>query len=72
VEREHGEPPRGAKRRPDYNLAALDRGNEEKGKVGAAWKNVDGSISIRLEPFVVLRAGVVLTLFPRSEEDNRR
>jgi len=60
------------KRRPDYRLSALksfptpEEWKDMKGEVGAAWLNENGSISIRLEPFVTLRSepGLVLTLFP--------
>lgn len=40
--------------KPDYTLSVLQRDTEHKGVVGAAWKNADGSISIKLSPFVVL------------------
>ncbi len=44
-----------AGKKPDYTLSAMDKDNDRlKGLVGAAWINEDGSISIRLNPFVVL------------------
>ncbi len=49
-------------RRPDFNLSALDKTTEVRGKVGAAWKNDDGTISIRLDPFVVLSGSSNLEL----------
>lgn len=58
-------------RSPDYNLGALDRESGLKGKVGAAWKNEDGTINIKLNPFVALRSGLSLTLFP-ADRDFRR
>jgi hypothetical protein len=53
-----------AGRKPDYQLSAMQ--GDLKGKVGAAWVNADGSISIDLNPFVVLQDGPLklhLTLF---------
>lgn len=44
-----------AGKKPDYNLSAMDKDNDRlKGTVGVAWINEDGTISIRLNPFVVL------------------
>ena len=43
----------GDRRKPDYNLWAA--GDAGKGRAGAAWKNDDGSISITLDPYSVLR-----------------
>lgn len=52
-------------RKPDFWLKALDKTTNEKAKVGAGWKNPDGSISIDLNAFVTLNArpDLVLTLF---------
>lgn len=52
-------------RQPDYRLAALNKSTDEKSNVGAAWENDNGSISIRLDSFVVLKGSkdLVLTLF---------
>lgn len=63
-------------RKPDFWLKAMDKSKErhKSGKIGAGWKNTDGSISIDLEPFVQLNGSkdLVLTLFPieraKSEE----
>lgn len=56
-------------RRPDYNLNALDKNTEQKGRVGAAWLNDDGTIRVKINPWVVLTGGdsLVLTLFPSGE-----
>ena len=57
-------------RKPDYRLKALNKVTGEKSRnVGAAWVNKDGSISIDIEPFVVLQGGnaLVLTLFPEDK-----
>lgn len=59
--------PKGAAgRKPDYWVKALDKGTNAKAKVGAAWANSDGSVSIDLNAFVVLTASpdLVVTLFP--------
>lgn len=63
-------------RKPDYWVKALDKGVDTKkytAKVGAAWDNPDGSISIDLNPFVVLTASpnLVLTLFPCTKFTTR-
>ena len=53
-------------RKPDYKLKVLNKKTSEKGEVGAAWLNEDGSISIQLNMLVVLKRkkNLVLTLFP--------
>lgn len=53
-------------RTPDYHLKALNtRTGERTGKVGAAWKNDDGSVSIKLDMFVTLMydPDLLVTLF---------
>jgi len=59
------------KRRPDFLLKAFDKTTEQKSVVGAGWSNPDGSISIQLELFVHLlrQPNVVLTLFPKDQQD---
>lgn len=60
-------------RNPDYYLKVLDRHNENRGKVGAAWLNEDDSINIKLDLAVVLdyrdsdRFNIVL--FPNEYKD---
>jgi len=58
-------PTRERGRTPDWELRCLDRDTEERGQIGAAWTNDDGSIRIKLNPCVVLqsRPMLVLTLF---------
>lgn len=53
-------------RKPDFWVKAMNKDTNEKSKVGAAWLNPDKSVSIDLNPFVVLTAGkeLVITLFP--------
>lgn len=57
-------------KKPDYIVKAMiGQGDKDmKGKVGAAWVNEDGSISIDLEPFVVLtaHADLHITLFAKE------
>lgn len=56
-------------RKPDYRLSVKERGGENRGTVGAAWKNDDGSISIKLTPCVAItsRDDVTIVLFPVEE-----
>lgn len=56
-------------RKPDYKLSVLSKSNEHKGNVGVAWENKDGSISIKLNPFVTLAAiqELIITLFPNED-----
>lgn len=52
---------------PDYHMMASRRSTGALGVVGAAWKNEDGTIGIRLNPFaqpLVHDTDVVLTLQP--------
>ena len=57
-------------RRPDYELSALNKDTNEKNKVGAAWVNENGTISIKLNAFIKLEAStaLVLTLFPPKQQ----
>lgn len=57
-------------RKPDYRLKIKDDKTERWMDVGAAWKNTDGSISVRLNMCVVLneRLGVEPVLFPADPE----
>lgn len=58
-------------RKPDYVVKAVIRQHEKdmKGKVGAAWVNPDGSISIDLNPFVVLEANSNLHIMMFKHDD---
>ena len=58
-------------RSPDFKLMAMPRGNPKKGhRIGAGWKNDDGSVSIVLDHFVRLdgRDDIVITLFLKDRE----
>ena len=56
-------------RTPDWNVNVLNKDTEVRGKVGAAWNNPDGSISIVLNPCVVITEtpDLVIRLFPREK-----
>jgi hypothetical protein len=59
-------------RKPEYRLKAMNKVTGEKCRnAGAGWVNTDGSISVHVEPFIVLRGGsdLVLTLFPESKPE---
>ena len=58
------------KKKPDWDLSAMDPADVCKGKCGAAWTNDDGTISIRLNPFVELRAldNLKIKLFPAKTQ----
>lgn len=66
-----------AGRTPNWNLNAMlkEDNTSFKGKVGAAWNNDDGTISIVLNPFVRLNSldNIALKLFPndRGTEANK-
>jgi len=53
-------------RSPDYNVTALDKDSDERARIGAAWNNPDGSISIRLNHFITLRStsSLLIALWP--------
>ena len=55
-------------RNPTHRLKFLNKRTEETGEIGAAWLNEDGSLSLVLNPMVVLRQSpdLVITLFPRD------
>lgn len=59
---------------PNYNLAYLNKKTDERGKVGVGWANPNGSITVKLNPCVVLSAvdlrECVLTLFPNDRRDD--
>jgi hypothetical protein len=63
------------KRKPDYKISALNKRTDEKGTVGAAWLNENGTISIVLDPFVTLTQtgkDLLLTLFPADGRSKDR
>lgn len=54
-----------AGRQPDFHVHAMDKRTDEKARVGAAWQNENGSISVVLNPFTVLAStpNLVITMF---------
>lgn len=61
-------------RQPDFILSVFDKQTEYKGRVGAAWLNEKGHISIKLNTCVVLRAdeNLMITLFPNDGQYESR
>ena len=59
-----------AGRSPDFNVSCLNKDTNERAKVGVAWKNTNGCINIRLDPFITLTAGknILVMLFPVTTE----
>lgn len=57
-------------RQPDYKVGCLDKTDNRKGNVGAAWLNEDGTISMVFDPFVVIQGGRdrLITLFPNQKD----
>lgn len=63
-------------RKPDFQLSAKLKINQDaKGRVGAAWEQEDGSIQIKLDPFVCLQGEGIsgeamwLTLYPNKPRE---
>jgi hypothetical protein len=64
-----------AKRKPDFILGGLLKGetrddSRRSNNIGAAWLNDDGSLMLKLDPFIVLegsREDMILTLFPNTK-----
>lgn len=56
-------------RKPDYDVSALNKATDVKGRIGAAWKNDDGTISVILNDFVAVKqeGDLLITLFPKSD-----
>lgn len=56
---------------PDYQLSAKSKETGRSMKVGAAWIQADGRISIQLDPYVTLSgersADMLLSLFPTEQ-----
>lgn len=62
-------------RKPDFRVGALNKVTDRKNRrIGAAWINPDGSITVVLDDFIVIQGGadLVITLFKgdKHEEDN--
>jgi hypothetical protein len=61
-------------RRPTHRLSVKSRTDRGQGVIGAGWMREDGSISISLNPCVVLSHDddVMIFLFPNDEERRPR
>lgn len=53
-------------RTPDYNVKAMMKDTGTKTRIGAAWINPNGTISMVLDPFISLQSSpaLLITLFP--------
>lgn len=58
-------------KKPDYRIACLNKTNEERGNIGAAWDNPEGHITIVFNPFVTVPTGkdFVITMFRNDPKD---
>lgn len=57
-------------RKPDYRVGLLNKTTDDKGTIGAAWKNPDGSIAVTINTFVAIPLGgphLLITLFPNKD-----
>jgi hypothetical protein len=54
---------------PDYVVKVKERNSEARTQIGAAWAREDGSVTIKLNPCVVIswKDDVYITLYPRSK-----
>lgn len=57
-------------RKPDYRVRALNKRTDERGTLGAAWKNKDGSITVVFDPFaaVPVSKDVIITMFVMEDD----
>lgn len=60
-------------RRPDYIIKAMDKVTKEKGEIGVAWMNPNGSLSIRFNRFVVVPTGAeyIITAFIIGDDNDK-
>lgn len=58
---------------PTHRLGVIDTRTDKRSIVGAGWKNDDGSISIVLNPCIVISSGphYILRLFPERDREMR-
>lgn len=58
-------------RKPDYYLTVYDKTTEGRTQAGAAWVQQDGSISITINPCVMLPSdrNLSIKLFPNEHQD---
>lgn len=57
-------------KKPDFHIRAIRKGTQEKAEIGVGWKNEDGSIFLKFNPFVVVPVGAdyAITAFPPWKE----
>lgn len=62
-----------AGRKPTHRFKALNKETSETATLGAAWLNDDGTLTVKIDPFIVLTnaPGHVLTLFPEEGKEQR-
>jgi hypothetical protein len=60
-------------RKPTHRFKALNKDTGETATLGAAWLNDDGTLTVKMDPFIVLTnaPGHVLTLFPEAGKEQR-
>lgn len=60
-------------KRPDFILKAVNKNTEKRTRVGAAWVNPNRSISVKIDPFVVLQEtdGFHFMLYPQDEANDK-
>jgi len=58
--------------KPTHRLKVLDKTTAHKTECGAGWQNKDGSISIVLNPCIVMQhdPNLVFTLFPNTPKED--
>lgn len=58
-------------RTPEWIVSVLDKQTDKKGRVGVAWDNEDGSISIKFNICTVIDTrtqDLLITLFPNDRK----
>lgn len=58
-------------RTPEWIVSVLDKQTDKKGRIGVAWDNEDGSISIKLNMCTVIDTrtqDLLITLFPNDRK----
>lgn len=59
--------------RPTHRLTVFNKETQDKGEIGVAWENTDGSFSIRLNRSVVLseRDNWIIKLWPDRQQQQK-
>lgn len=55
-------------RKPDFIIRAKNKNGTQKGEIGAAWLNEDGSLFLKFNPYVVVPVGddFAIAAFPEG------